>query len=359
MFLRKLALLNFKNHTDIHFEFTKKVVAFTGNNGVGKTNILDSIYYLCLTKSYFNTTDQQNIRQGSEFFRIEGDITRQHENFNILYKLMQGRKKELLVNDIPVIKLGDHIGKFPAVIITPDDNQLVLGGSEERRRFLDSTLSQVNTLYLEKLILYNKLLTQRNALLKRFAESGRTDKTLLDTYNVQLAESGQYIYQIRKDAVSQLEPVFQQHYATLSLQRERVRFEYESQLHGQNYYQLLDKYTDRDIMLQRTDCGIHKDDLSFYLGDSKLKKFGSQGQQKTFVISLKLAEYSYIKQHNLLHPILLIDDIYDKLDEDRSKCLSQYIMQEPFKQVFITHTSQKQVERYMGSDIADVQIFAL
>lgn len=350
MFLSKLALLHFKNHEQRTVSFSKKVNCFIGNNGAGKTNLLDAIYYLCLTKSYFSSTDVQNILFGKDFFRLEGNLTTPLGAFHVVYKLLGGRKKELFVNDVTVPKLSAHIGHFPAVMIAPDDNQLVLGSSEERRRFIDATISQVNIQYLEWLILYNKFLAQRNATLKDFAEKKRTDMDLLESYNVQLHTLGTKIYEARQTVVEQLQPIFNYYYSELSLEREQVSFQYVSQLTDKPLDILLEETLQKDLLLQRTECGIHRDDLDFFIGNNKLKRFGSQGQQKSFIISLKLAQHQFISKAKGFHPLLLIDDIFDKLDNDRSRQLLHIILSDNFGQVFITDTDEQHILNELGNE---------
>ena len=356
MFLTKITLLNFKNHETRSVEFNKKINCIIGNNGVGKTNLLDAIYYLCLTKSYFNSTDQQNILFGKDFFRLEGKLTRATEPFDIVYKLAANKRKELIINDSPVPKLSDHIGNFPAIIISPDDSQLILGSSEERRRFLDNTISQVNHEYLDRLIAYNKVLAQRNAALKRFAETRQVDKPLIETYDQQLIGLGNHIYEARKVAIGKLYPIFQQFYKQLSFEREAVSFTYNSQLNDKPFDELLKRNFDRDIMLQRTDVGIHKDDIEFFLtpvsnekadAPVKIKRFGSQGQQKSFIISIKFAQYDFIRRNKDFKPFLLIDDIFDKLDNDRSQKLVELIAGEEFGQVFLTDTDDAHIREVL------------
>ena len=345
MFLNKLSLLNFKNHEELSLPFSKKINCFIGNNGVGKTNIVDAIYYLCLTKSYFNSVDQQNILFGKDFFRLDGELTNGSESFKIVYKLPSNKRKELSVNEVAVPKLSDHIGNFPCIIISPDDSQLVLGSSEERRKFLDGTISQVNHEYLEWLISYMKVLAQRNAALKQFAETRKTDRQLLETYNRQLVPLGTKIYEARKVAIETLQPIFQSFYREVSLEREQVSFVYNSQLHNKPLDELLHNNFERDVMLQRTDAGIHKDDLDLYLGNNKMKKFGSQGQQKSFIISMKLSQFEIIKNGSQADakPVLLIDDIFDKLDNDRSRKLVELIASDNFGQVFLTDTDDAHI----------------
>lgn len=362
MFLNKLNLLNFKNHEALSLQFSKKINCFIGKNGVGKTNIVDGVYYLCLTKSYFNSVDQQNILFGKDFFRLDGEITKGAETFKVVYKLPPNKRKELSVNDVVVPRLSDHIGSFPCIIISPDDSQLVLGTSEERRKFLDGTISQVNHEYLEWLITYAKVLTQRNAALKQFAEHRKTDRHLIETYDKQLVPLGTKIYEARQVVIEKLQPIFQSFYREVSLEREKVSFVYNSQLLHKPLDVLLHENFDRDVMLQRTDAGIHKDDLDFYLtpkspkGDlnSRIKKFGSQGQQKSFIIGMKLAQFEIIKRGGSAGsrggdpagtnmPLLLIDDIFDKLDNDRSRKLVELIASENFGQVFLTDTDDAHI----------------
>ncbi len=359
MFLRKLTLLNFKNHALHQVEFTGKINCIIGNNGVGKTNLLDSIYYLCLTKSYFNATDQQNILFGSDFFRLEGYFEKQSESFEIVYKLASGKKKELTINDSPVSRLSEHIGNFPAIIIAPDDSQLILGNSDERRRFLDNSISQVNRQYLLWVIEYNKILAQRNFALKRFAEAGNFDRHLIEAYNRQLAPLGDAIHQARKTAIGKLVSAFNDFYSVISLEREQVSMAYVSQLNDTPLDVLLEENMKRDAMLQRTESGIHKDDIDFFIGSNKLKKFGSQGQQKSFVIAIKLAQYRFIQQAKNLPPMLLIDDIFDKLDNDRSQKLVELIAGDDFGQVFLTDTDDSHIRETLEGKDGIFSVFKL
>jgi len=311
---------------------------------VGKTNLLDAIHYLCLTKSYFAGTDAQNIRHGENFIRIDGNIIDADSNNTIVYKLQQGKRKEFLVNDRLCIKASEYVGMFPVVMITPDDNQLVLGSSEERRRFVDNTISQISREYLEDLMQYNKVLQLRNAALKSFAETGRVDKGLLEVYDQQLTPPASRIFEMRTKYLEQLEGFFNQIYPTISLQREAASFIYQSQLKQQTFSALLASGLQRDLALQRTDFGIHKDDLEFYLDGTRLKRFGSQGQQKSFIIALKLAQYHFIRSFKKVKPLLLVDDIFDKLDRDRSSKLLEMLTSENVGQVFITDTDPLKIK---------------
>jgi len=329
---------------------------------MGKTNLLDAIYYLCLTKSYFNSTDQQNILFDRDFFRLEGKLHKEGHPFDIVYKLASNKRKELIVNDSPLPRLSEHIGHFPAIIISPDDSLLITGNSDERRRFLDNTISQVNHEYLDRLISYNKVLAQRNASLKRFAETRHVDRSLIETYDQQLIGLGNQIYEARKVVMGKLYPLFQKFYKQLSFEREGVSFTYNSQLNETPFNELLARNFDRDIMLQRTDAGIHKDDIEFSLSSAgnntpvKIKRFGSQGQQKSFIISIKFAQYEFIRQSKTFKPFLLIDDIFDKLDNDRSQKLVELIAGDEFGQVFLTDTDDAHIKEVLNGKEALFEI---
>ncbi|MBK8657298.1 MAG: DNA replication and repair protein RecF [Bacteroidetes bacterium] len=344
MFLSKLALLQFKNHPQREFQFSRKINCLIGNNGIGKTNVLDAIYYLCLTKSYFGHNDQQNILFGKDFFRIDATLVRDQTKHTITYKFQNSRKKELLVNEVPVPKFSTHVGQYPVVMIAPDDNALVTGGSEERRKFLDSTISQVQMKYLENLMQYNQFLSQRNAALKEFAEHNTLDKALLETYNHKLHVLGTEIFEARSLVIERLQPIFSYYYETLSLQREKVSFQYASQLRDTPLESLLEKNLKRDLILQRTESGIHKDDIEFFIDSNKIKRFGSQGQQKSFVVAMKMAQYQFIRAAKGFRPFLLIDDIFDKLDPDRSRELLNIIAGDDFGQVFLSDTDSTVIE---------------
>jgi len=344
VFLTSLALLNFKNHESLKLAFSRKINCIIGQNGIGKTNVLDAIHYACLTKSYFNAVDQQNILFEKDFMRLDAEVVIAGEKLEVVCKLPQGKKKEFLLNEVPYKRMSEHIGKMPVIMITPDDNQLILGGSEERRKFLDNSISQIEDKYLNFLMLYNQNLEQRNALLKQAAEKNvSADIVLLSHYDAQLELYGNYIYTKRKAAVAALLELFQKYYSFISLEREMVSFEYTSQLHENSFSKLLLDNRNRDKILQRTSVGIHKDDLDFKIGENKMRKFGSQGQQKSFIIALKFAQYDFIKFHKTYKPFLLIDDIFDKLDKERSNRLMELVSGESFGQIFITDTDEAHI----------------
>lgn len=359
MFLEQLHLTNFKNHEKLSFGFSKKVNCFIGSNGVGKTNILDAIHYICLTKSYFNTTDQQNIKFGSDFMRLDAITTLNGEKLNIVCKLQAGRKKDFSLNDIAYKKMSEHVGLMPIVMIAPDDNQLILGSSEERRKFIDSTLSQVDREYLENLILYNKYLDQRNALLKNINATGRKDTLLLENYDANLDKYGTSVYQKRKAALAALESIFAHYHPIVCLEREQTTFTYESQINQTPLKNLLQSNLNKEILLERTLYGPHRDDIAFSINNNKLKRFGSQGQQKSFLIALKLAQYHFIKQYKSFLPFLIIDDIFDKIDKERSRQLVRLLSGEGFGQLFITDTNEKHIRDELSSNAGIFEIFKI
>ncbi|WP_439131238.1 DNA replication/repair protein RecF [Polaribacter sp.] len=359
MYLQKISLVNFKNITSQSFDFQEKINCFVGNNGVGKTNVLDAIYYLSFTKSYFNAVAVQNIKHGEGFFMIEGDYKLNDRNEKIICSLKKGQKKVLKRNDKAYGKFSEHIGQFPLVIISPADRDLVIEGSDTRRKFIDGVISQQNKTYLQDLIAYNKVLSQRNALLKYFAANRTFDALNLSVYDEQLANYGAKIYEIRKDFLATFIPIFNVKYQVISGDKEQVNLNYKSQLHDFLMPDLLKKSLEKDKILQYTTSGIHKDDLSFEIGEYPIKKFGSQGQQKSYLIALKLAQFEFIKQKSNVTPILLLDDIFDKLDENRVSQIIDLVNNDEFGQIFITDTHAERTENILKQGDKAYQIFKL
>lgn len=359
MFLHKLHLYNFKSYAQVNFSFAKNINCFTGENGVGKTNILDAIYYLCLTKSYFNSVDQQLIRNEQPSFKISGKFMLNSEETEVKCLLPKAQKKELWLNDIKYAKLAKHIGLLPIVMVAPDDHVLIYGNSEERRRFIDTTLSQIDAAYLEALQEYNKYLTQRNALLKQFAEQQTFDSNLLLAYDVKLAPLNNYIFEKRKTFIAELVPVFNLLYNNLSSGNETVALEYDSSLHFKEGAALLKENIEKDRVMKRTSEGIHRDDLVFTMRGEAVKKFGSQGQQKTYLLSLKLAQAFVLEKALQKTPLLLLDDIFDKLDLQRSENLLQYLKANYKGQIFITDTQRTRIEKHFGNTINEIEIFEI
>jgi len=357
MYLQQLSVINFKNYTEAQLSFTEGVNAFVGNNGAGKTNILDAIHYLSLCKSYFNPIDSQQVKQGTDFFIINGTFERNEVPETVACSVKRNQKKVFKRNKKDYQRLADHIGLFPLVMVSPYDASIIMEGSEERRKFVDNVISQTDNHYLDELIIYNKVLANRNALLKRIAETGRFDPSLLEVLNEQLVASGTKIFNKRKQFLESFTGLFNQYYQFLTEDAEQVELVYESQLLSDDFAALLIKTTEKDRVLERTTAGIHRDDLIFSIHGMALKKFGSQGQQKSFLIALKLAQYMYLQQQKGFKPLLLLDDIFDKLDEHRITKLMQLVSNHEFGQVFITDASPKRVTGIFNQISVDVKIF--
>ncbi len=341
MQLRRLKLIQFKNYEQKEFSFSEKFNCLSGPNGMGKTNVLEAIYYLCLTKSHHGLQDKQLVLHGKDFFRLEGSFM---PDLKVVAKVIPGRHKEFEVNGVPCTRLAEHVGRIPVVLIAPDDNLLVMEGSEMRRRFLDLSLSQLDGEYLLELIRYNKLLKQRNAALKQFAQDGKFDASLIQTYDSQMSPLGNSIYQRRKQFAEAFLPHFLHYHQLISGNREKVACVYRSPLEQGDMAGLLKQALERDRILQRTTIGVHKDDLLFSIGENPLKKYGSQGQIKSFVLALKLAQYRLLFERKGEKPLLLLDDLFDKLDAGRVANLLHLLNEPPFGQVFITHTESDALE---------------
>jgi DNA replication and repair protein RecF len=359
VFLRKLTLTNFKNHSKRDFHLSKKFTAFVGQNGVGKTNLLDLIYFLSLTKSFFNLTDQQLIKWNEAFSRIEAEIDKNGETLELVVKIPLNKRKEISLNGAICPKVSEYIGTLPLVIISPEDNDIIQGGSEERRKLFDNILAQVDSAYLEALIDYNKILEQRNSLLKIKAEKPATDISMLEFYNSRLAQSGSYIFGKRKDIFQRFEAVFQQFYSIISEEKEQVKWHYASQLLTKDWNTLFEQNLQKDLVLQRTSAGIHRDDFEFTIHDEKIKKFGSQGQQKSFTIALKLSLYRYLHEMKGILPILLIDDLFDKLDTKRMKQLIRILQRDEFGQIFMSDTDILRLEKAFDGNREQIEIFTI
>jgi len=343
MHLKKLTLLNFKNCSDVVLDFSENVICFLGNNGQGKTNILDAIFYLSYTKSYFSSIDSHNIQFGLPFFVISGEFSLQDEIVSLNCAVKLGKKKIFRKNKQIYTKLAEHIGEFPVVMITPYDINLILEGSEIRRKFIDSLISQFNRKYLDCLIDYNKLLQQRNIILKKWSDTGVNQESLLDVIDFQLISKGEYIYKTRNSFLIDFIPEFSFYYKNIAQSEEDVELIYQSALSNNNFKDILKTNLQKDIKLRYTSEGIHRDDLLFKIHKYPLKKYGSQGQQKSFLIALKLAKLNFIKKKKEYYPILLLDDIFDKLDDNRVSYLINLIKDDKLGQVFITETSLSRI----------------
>lgn len=357
MYLKQLSLLNFKNYTEAELVFEPGVTAFAGNNGAGKTNLLDAIHYLALCKSYFNPIDSQQIKQATDFFMVNGVFEKDNKPEIIACGLKRNQKKQFKRNKKEYQRLADHIGLFPLVMISPYDISIIIEGSEERRKFIDNVISQTDNHYLDELIAYNKTLANRNALMKLIADTGKYDPHLLEVYDERLIASGNKIFSKRKAFMETFTAIFNQHYSFLSEDAELVELVYDSQLLNADFGALLKKSVERDRALERTTQGIHKDDLHFTIHGMAMKKFGSQGQQKSFLIALKLAQYTFLNDQKGYKPLLLLDDIFDKLDENRTRKLMQMVSNNDFGQVFITDTSSERVNRIFNELGVKINIF--
>lgn len=358
MHLHSIKLINFKNYGDTTLTFSPKINCLVGENGTGKTNLLDAIYYLSFTRSFFNPMDNQNIRHGEDFFAIHGEYYRdgeQHYKVSCIQK--KGQTKEFSLNQKRYDRLADHIGLIPLVIVTPYDRDLINEGSEVRRKYIDGVISQFDHAYLDDLLTYNKALASRNALLRQFAETGTFDAFMLDIYTPQLGSTSQRIFEKRKAFLNAFLPVFNRFYGEISGQRENVSIVYLSQLNESEPARLLEESLNRDLALKYTTTGIHKDDLEFLIGGFPVKKFGSQGQQKSFVVAIKLAQFEFTRSIIGYKPILLLDDIFDKLDEQRVKTLIRLTGEEKFGQVFITDTHLSRIEDIFKETVIDHAVF--
>jgi len=346
MHLKQLKLSNFKNCESAVLDFSPKINCFVGSNGAGKTNILDAVYYLSFCKSYFNLSDTQNIKHEEDFFAIHGHYERDDQKESLVQCIQKkGQPKQFKLNKKEYQRLADHIGLFPLVMISPYDRDLINDGSEIRRKYIDSVISQFDKDYLEKLIRYNKSLQQRNILLKYFADNQSYNASAIEPWDMQLAVLGKDIYERRKDFLTDFSSVFQEYYRFISQGNEKVSIDYISQLANEDPEVLLQKNIERDRMLKYTTTGTHRDDLAFKIDGYPIKKFGSQGQQKSFVIAIKLAQFKYTTNIKKTRPIMLFDDIFDKLDDQRVDQIIELVSDNGFGQIFITDTQKERVER--------------
>ena len=359
MILKTLSLLNYKNFDSQTFQFDNKINCFVGPNGIGKTNVLDAIYHLSFGKSYFNPVSSQNIKHDSDFFVVEGLYSKKERDEKVIVSLKKGQKKTLKRNGKTYERFSDHIGFLPLVIVSPSDRDLITEGSDTRRKFIDGVISQSDKGYLNDLIKYNKVITQRNSLLKYFALNSTFNGDTLDIYNHQLTKLGSGIFEKRDAFLQEFIPIFRARYKVISNDNEVVNLVYKSDLFTDNLNTLLVNNINKDKALQHTSVGIHKDDLSFEIEQYPIKKFGSQGQQKSFLIALKLAQFDFIKSQSGVNPILLLDDIFDKLDEQRVKQIITLVDDENFGQLFITDTHPERTEQIIKNAHQTYQIFNL
>ena len=359
MFLKRISLLNYKNFSEVDFELDAKINCFVGKNGIGKTNILDAIYHLANGKSYFNPLAVQNIKHNEDFFVVDGEFEKNERSEQILCSLKKGQKKILKRNGKIYEKFSDHIGFIPLVIISPADSDLIIEGSETRRKFIDSVISQLDSSYLQKLIQYQKIISQRNALLKYFALNHIFENDTLSIYNEQLNTLGHAIFEKRRNFLADFIPIFNNYHREITNSAETVQLVYQSDLFEKDTLTLLEENISKDRALHYTSVGVHKDDLSFEIDNHPIKKFGSQGQQKSFLIALKLSQFDFVKKQSGEKPILLFDDIFDKLDEFRVSKIIEMVNNEEFGQLFISDTHSERTENIVKTTHQSYKIFNL
>ena len=341
MILKSITLTNYKSFSAKTVDLDPKINCFIGSNGVGKSNVLDAIYHLSFGKSYFNPISSQNIKHGEDFFAIKGSYRNESKEEVVIINFKKNDKKVIKRNNKKYEKFSDHIGFIPLVIISPSDRNLIAEGSDIRRKFIDSVISQSDKKYLENLINYNKILTQRNSLLKLILKNKNFDKQTIQVYDSQLESIGEKIHMKRKMFLNHFIPVFKDKYKSISNNNEDVDIRYKTDLEFDKLSVLLQENIEKDMFLQYTSKGVHKDDLVFNINDYSVKKFGSQGQQKSLLIALKLAQFDFLKSQNKNNPILLLDDIFDKLDKNRVKQIINLVSADDFGQIFISDTDEE------------------
>ncbi|HAX14603.1 MAG TPA: DNA replication and repair protein RecF [Leeuwenhoekiella sp.] len=359
MILKALSLINYKNFESASFTLDAKINCFVGNNGVGKTNVLDAIYHLSFGKSYFNPITTQNINHQADFFVIDGIYDKNDRDEKVIVSAKRGQKKVIKRNGKIYERFSDHIGFLPLVIISPADRDLIIEGSETRRKFMDGVISQSDKTYLDTLIKYNKTLSQRNALLKYFNANHTFNADTLSIYNQQMHELGTVLHKKRTKFLEDFTPIFKKRYAAISGDKEAVKLKYKSQLNDASLSQLFEENLKKDRALQYTSVGTHRDDLSFKIESHPIKKFGSQGQQKSYLIALKLAQFDFIKAQSNTTPILLLDDIFDKLDESRVTQIIDLVNDDNFGQLFISDTHADRTEAIVKEIHQTYKLFKL
>ena len=357
MYLENISLTHFKNYRHCELHFSRYINCIMGPNGSGKTNLLDAIHYLSLTKSALNSVDQQNIQHDEEFFSIRGTFNLQGKNHSIQCSCKSGSKKVVQKDKKPYSKLSEHIGSFPLVLISPLDMDILREGSMTRRKFMDGIIAQIDSHYLQSLLRYQRLLSQRNQLLKSFALKHQFDAQLIESYDEPMLQLMKIIFDRRSQFLNQYVPVFKKHYASLSESTEEVDLTYKSDLFAADFREKFLKNHKRDLILQRTDLGTHKDDLNCQIGRYTIRKFGSQGQQKSFVIALKLAQFELLQEEKGIKPILLLDDIFDKLDDLRIEKLIDMVSGQTFGQLFITDARPERTARILENLHCEISKF--
>lgn len=360
MFLQRLQIVNYKNYREVAIDFSSKVNCFVGNNGAGKTNLLDAIYYLSFCKSYFNGVDSQNICHDLDFFALHGryvSLADQESTDLVSCILKRNDRKVIKFNKKEYTRFADHIGKIPLVMVSPYDVDLINEGSEFRRKYFDSVLSQFDKSYLNDIVQYQKILLQRNALLKKFGETRTFNLPSLQIWDDQMVVLGKRIHEKRKTFLEEFQPIIQRFFEVISGGTEMISVKYESQLYKDDFANLLQSACENDRHAQYSTVGIHKDDYSFLMDGYPLKRYGSQGQQKTFLVALKLAQFETTTNVAKVNPILLLDDIFDKLDDKRVGALINLVGNNAFGQVFITDTQSERISSIFNTHSIDHAIF--
>ena len=357
MYLKSLVLNNFKNYELVEIEFSSKINCFAGANGVGKTNILDAIHYLSLAKSFFNNIDSVGVRHGEDYFMIKGEMGIDGDEDHICCAFQKQKQKVMKRNGKEYKKLSDHVGRYPVVMISPADSLLITEGSEERRKFMNKIISQYDNLYLDSVLQYNKAVLQRNRLLKDFKAANKIDKDMLAVWDTQLVKHGSYIFDARKKLINELKPVFQEYYSLISSSKETVKLEYVSHLNECDFEKMLADSLKKDLYMEYTTVGAHKDNLALEMNGFPIKTIGSQGQQKSFLTALKLAKFDYIKRMSGYSPMLLLDDIFDKFDAERVEQIIRLVSGSMFGQIFITDTHCNRLQDILNTHNAEYKLF--
>lgn len=344
MYLKKLVLINFKNIAQAEITLSERLNCFVGDNGAGKTNVLDAVYYLSMSKSALTMTDGQSVRHGEDFFVVEGTyVGDSGSNDTVNCSFLRRSGKVLKLNGKEYDRMADHVGRFPVVMVSPQDSVLITDAAEERRRYLNAFLSQLDRDYLASLMRYNAVLAERNRFLK-----SSSDEQMLQIYDMQLADHAARIYERRRDIIERMRPLVAEFYRQLSGDREQVEIEYRSELASASMGELLLASRERDIVNGFTTSGVHRDDMSLRIGGYPLRKYGSQGQQKSFLMSLKLAQYRILTEVCGERPLLLLDDLFDKLDTSRVENLLTLVAGDDFGQIFITDCNRSRLETILS-----------
>ena len=357
LFLKKISIINYKNILDKEYELDPKINCFVGDNGVGKTNILDAVYHLSMGKSYFNVKNDQLINRGKDYMLVDGVFELNNKNESIVFSLKIGEKKVLKRNGKPYKKFSNHIGLIPVVLISPYDNDLINEGSSERRKFIDSIISQNDKEYLINLIAYTRVIQNRNKLLKQYNRSVDFDLDTIKVYDDQIYKLSEPIFKARDKFIKEFTPLVLEKYKHISDDKEKISIEYKSDLINNHIENLIKDSFQKDVILQYTSVGLHKDDFVFNIDENRIKRFGSQGQQKSFLIALKLAQFDYLKNETGNSPILLMDDVFDKLDLMRVKRIVEIVNSTNFGQLFLSDTDKERIEKVLSSLNLSSKIF--